>query len=114
LAIGFDGRTGFADLPNDRGIVPPAGLGGTSGLSRRHSAAQVVFLPGATVFGRHRSGSNQSGAHRSGFRCHPAHALAKKANPLFTADLDSLLPVDFSFDFAAAFELAEREIVSRM
>jgi predicted nucleotidyltransferase component of viral defense system len=40
--------------------------------------------------------------------------LAKKANPLFTADLDSLLPVDFSFDFAAAFELAEREIVSRM
>ena len=40
--------------------------------------------------------------------------FAKKTNPLFTADLDSLLPVEFSFDFDAAFDLVEREIISRL
>ena len=40
--------------------------------------------------------------------------FTKKTNPLFTADLDSLLSVESSFDFDAAFDLVEREIVSRI
>jgi hypothetical protein len=40
--------------------------------------------------------------------------FAQKTNPVFTADLAGLLPVESSFDFDAAFDLVEREIVSRI
>jgi predicted nucleotidyltransferase component of viral defense system len=40
-----------------------------------------------------------------------ANLAAKRMHPLFTADLDNLLPVGFSFDFEKSFALVEKEIL---